>query len=120
MTPDLWTYRAAPVRVIDGDTALMRLDLGFNVGCTQSLRLVGVHAPELFSGRNRAMGEQAKADCIAWFDAASRGQPGPWPFIVVTEKDKQTFGRFLGVVYDLEGQSLNDWLRARPWQEETP
>ena len=118
MTPvDLWTYRASLVRVVDGDTAVMRLDLGFRTSCEQSLRLIGVNAPELFSGTNREMGAQARTDCGEWL---WERETGSWPFIVRTEKDRQTFGRFLGTVYDLEGASLNAYLAAQPWQEATP
>jgi len=119
MTPDLYTYRANLVRVIDGDSVVMRLSLGFHVSCVQSLRLVGVNAPELFSGTNRAVGAAAKADCRRWF-WEHQHQDDPWPYIVRTEKDRQTFGRFLGSVYDLSGNSLNEHLIAQPWQEAAP
>ncbi len=116
MTPDLWTYRASLVRVVDGDTVIMRLDMGFRVSCEQSLRLVGVNAPELFSGTNRVAGALAKADCEKWL-WEHQHQDVQWPYIVRTEKDRTTFGRYLGYVYDLNGKSLNDYLIAQPWQE---
>lgn len=119
MTPDLWTYRASLVRVVDGDTVVMRLDLGFRTSCEQSLRLVGVNAPELFSGTNREVGATAKADCERWL-WEHQHQDIVWPYVVQTVKDRQTFGRYLGTVYDLDGDCLNEWLISRPWQEATP
>lgn len=118
MLVDLWTYRANLVRVVDGDSLIMRIDEGFYNETVQRLRLLGVHAPELFSGTNREMGATAKADCLGWFMQDDRVLP-EWGFLVRTEKDRQTFGRFIATVYDLEGQSLNEYLISRPWQEAT-
>jgi len=118
MTPDLWTYRASLISVTDGDTIRVRLDLGFHVSCVQSLRLVGVFAPELFSGTNRVMGAKAKQDCADWFADTDDGSE--WPWIVQTLKDRTTFGRFLGTIYTPSGDSLNEFLMSRPWQEATP
>lgn len=42
-----YVYGAEVKRVIDGDTLLLRLDLGFEVWKQQRLRLAGVDAPEL-------------------------------------------------------------------------
>ncbi len=119
MTPDLWTYRAALVRIIDGDTAVFRLDMGFRVSCEQSLRLIGVNAPELFTGTDREVGAQAKQDCADWL-SSKMGYGIDWPFIVTTQKDRQTFGRFLGTIYALDGTSLNDHLASMSWQQTTP
>jgi len=47
--PKLKTFRARLVRVIDGDTAEVELDLGFGITATQRLRLLGINACELHS-----------------------------------------------------------------------
>lgn len=118
MVIDLYTYRANLVRVIDGDTIVMRLDLGFYISAEHSLRLVGVNAPELFSGTNRVRGAEAKADCEKWL-WEHQHQDIKWPYLVRTEKDKQTFSRYLGTVYDNVGECLNEYLISRSWQETT-
>jgi len=42
-----YEYNADVVRVIDGDTVVLNIDLGFDVKlCDQSVRLLGVDAPE--------------------------------------------------------------------------
>jgi endonuclease YncB( thermonuclease family) len=46
-TESTYVYGAEVRRVIDGDTLLLRLDLGFDVWKEQRLRLAGVNAPEL-------------------------------------------------------------------------
>ena len=46
---DLYTYRASVVRVLDGDTLKVVVDLGFGVRSVQTLRLRGIDCPELVS-----------------------------------------------------------------------
>ena len=45
----MYTYKAQVVRVIDGDTVILNIDLGFNIFHVMSCRLAGVNAPELNS-----------------------------------------------------------------------
>ncbi len=46
MTEPCYRYRATLVRVIDGDTAVLRLDLGFRVFAELKVRVAGVNTPE--------------------------------------------------------------------------
>lgn len=50
-------YKATPIRVIDGDTVEMQIDLGFNLALTEKFRLIGINAPEM---KNETL-EAAKA-----------------------------------------------------------
>ena len=43
----MYTYKAKVGRVIDGDTVVLEIDLGFNIFHLMSCRLLGVNAPEL-------------------------------------------------------------------------
>jgi micrococcal nuclease len=43
----MYTYKAKVGRVIDGDTVVLEIDLGFNIFHVMSCRLLGVNAPEL-------------------------------------------------------------------------
>ena len=43
----MYTYKAQVARVIDGDTVVLEIDLGFKIFHVMSCRLVGVNAPEL-------------------------------------------------------------------------
>lgn len=46
-TSYLYTYRAQSVRVLDGDTVELLVDLGFRVFHRLTIRLAGIDAPEL-------------------------------------------------------------------------
>lgn len=43
----LWKYKAKILRVIDGDTFDVLLDLGFNILIRRRVRLYGVNTPEI-------------------------------------------------------------------------
>jgi micrococcal nuclease len=91
----MWTYRAKLIggRIVDGDTVALTIDLGFRVQTVQSIRIAGVDTPE-----RRQMGwQEAKDFTVDWLRAHHHGTR-EWPFVVVTEKDKQTFARFIGTV----------------------
>ena len=84
----LYTYTAFCERVIDGDTILARIDLGFRTWITQRLRLRGIDCPE----RSNALGEKAR---LFTRDRLTRYSK---TFVVKTYKDDK-YGRFLADVF---------------------
>jgi micrococcal nuclease len=54
----MYQYKAIVVRVVDGDTVVLNIDLGFNVCMNESCRLAGINTPELTSTNSE---EKAKA-----------------------------------------------------------
>jgi micrococcal nuclease len=83
----MFEYQARLMRVVDGDTIDLDIDLGFNVHVIQSCRLNGCNAPE----KNTPEGVAAKTYVQTWF-AANVGQVTP--FKVQTYK-KEKYGRYL-------------------------
>lgn len=51
---EMFTYKAYLERVVDGDTLLVTIDLGFSVFIEQRLRLRGLDAPELGTSKGNA------------------------------------------------------------------
>lgn len=99
MTP-AYRYRAELVRVIDADTLILRVDLGFRCTVTVTVRVRDVDAPELHT----AAGDEAKAAVVRMFEA---GQP----IVIATYKDKQSFARWVADVW-LGDELFADRLRA--------
>lgn len=100
MTP--YTYRVAEVvRVVDGDTVDLRVDLGFHVELLERFRLAGIDTPELV-GAERRRGLEA----AAWLDATLRAAS---PGALWVESDKlDSFRRWLGTLWLMEpGGPLN-------------
>ena len=92
MTPatHLYTYKVNQVlRVIDGDTMVVSIDLGFNLALTQTIRIKGIDAPETRTTalKEKARGQAAKAFAEAWLQ-------GKHLLIKTTRDDK--YGRMLG------------------------
>jgi len=97
-----YTYVAWPIRIIDGDTIIAHIDLGFGLkarGCR--LRLRGIDCPELgtVAGRNaRAFVEQALSDVN---------------FVVLSTHRTDSFGRYLADVRYMTGAEDPEVVRTR-------
>lgn len=99
-----YRYRATCERVIDGDTFVLRVDLGFRVAVSLEGRLSGVDAPEM----STAAGKAARA-----FAVGVLGDPtvGAEPLIVESHRDQRSFARWIVDVY-VGGESFADLLVA--------
>jgi micrococcal nuclease len=91
----MYEYKATVLKVIDGDTVDVRVDLGFHIFQDMRLRLYRIDAPEL-RGKTE---EERKAAVLA---RSFLGQllPVGKTLRVMTLKDKtEKFGRFLAELY---------------------
>lgn len=68
----IWEYQATLVRVVDGDTVDLRIDLGFRTYIQIRARLLGVDTPEVYgvkhSSEEYAQGKLASAFTEKWFE----------------------------------------------------
>ena len=99
----MYEYYCELVKVVDGDTLHVVVDLGLDTYQRQTIRLAGLNCPEM----STQAGKDAKAFVVAWFAAhASRNV-----FVLSTIKDKrEKYGRYLGYARGVDGASLNDAL----------
>ena len=100
----MYEYQASITRVVDGDTLVAEVDLGFEVRFTMPIRLYGINAPELKTPE----GVKARQFAIDWLGAAA------WVVTLRTVKDRtEKYGRYLGVIVcDTAKPSLNEALVA--------
>ena len=96
----MYKYNAELVRVIDGDTVELDIDLGFHITARQIVRLLGVDAPET---RTKDLGEKARGFIVK--DKVALAVFNANEIIVETEK-QGSFKRWLGVIY-CDGRNLN-------------
>lgn len=103
----LYQYKATVLRVVDGDTAWLRIDRGFREFFETSCRLYGINAPELSTG---APGAQAR-------DWLTQRIVGKTLYVKSEKLDK--YGRPLVTLFDpapaiatFEGSINADMLRA--------
>ena len=88
----MYTYRCMVLRVIDGDTVDVGVDLGFNIHFKNRFRLFGIDAPE----KNTPEGKAARDYLVTMMPPGS-------DLLVTTEKDKtEKYGRYLGTFSSLE------------------
>jgi micrococcal nuclease len=90
----IYIYKAELIRVVDGDTVDLIIDLGFDTSRKERFRLYGIDAPEMRTEE----GKEAKA----WLEDALM----PLEAIYVqtiqleTKAKRDKYGRFLAVLYD--------------------
>lgn len=110
MIRDLWSRRARCVSVHDGDSLTLYIDDGRDRYSTEFARLKNVYAPEL----KEVGGDVVREFVIDWIeDARFIASRSDWPLVVTTvrtrtDKDASTLGRYLYLVEDTLGNSLND------------
>lgn len=101
-----YRYRVLEVlRVVDGDTVDLRIDLGFHTSVAERFRLAGIDTPELV-GPERARALEA----TAWLEAQLRGAlPGRLE-LESTKLDK--FRRWLADLWIIEPSGITRFVNA--------
>lgn len=105
----MYEYRCKVIRVIDGDTLALAVDLGCDVTVNMTVRLYGINCPEMH-GESKAAGEAARAFTRLW--VMGMADADEW-LILRTYKDKrEKYGRYLGTILPLDAnqRSLNGSL----------
>lgn len=103
----MYKYAARVARIIDGDSIVLDIDLGFNTWLNkQSIRLYGVDTPEY---RTRDLVEKQHGT-LAKERVEALIQPGD-TVLVETIKDKhEKFGRILGIIHTNTGINIGELL----------
>jgi micrococcal nuclease len=95
----MYEYKAELVRVVDGDTIIVNIDLGMDVWLHQvRIRLLHINAPEMKTPE----GPIAKA----YLESLIKGQS-----LSVTTKSKDKYGRRLAEVVTKEGVNLSEAMK---------
>lgn len=96
----LYTYRAKLLRVVDGDTVELEVDLGFYASFRHLFRLAGIDTPEYGAGADAtAFLQKLLLTETAWVS------PGAYHTITTTKADK--YGRWLVTIPLLLGETAN-------------
>lgn len=103
----MYTYRARLNRIIDGDSIVLDIDLGFDTWINnQHIRIYGIDAPE---SRTRDLDEKARG-LMATDHISSLLAPGDI-LTINTYKDKGgKFGRILARVTNVDGIDIAESL----------
>ena len=106
-----YRYRARCIRVVDGDTLDLEIDLGFSVFVRERIRLLGIDTPEVYGVKKESEEYQAGKLASNRVTELIMGKD----LIIETSKDaKGKYGRYLALVYIDDGTIprplLNDIL----------
>jgi endonuclease YncB( thermonuclease family) len=93
---ELFTYKAYLERVIDGDTILVNIDLGFSISVEQRLRLRGLDAPEINTAKgilSKRFVESTLKDC---------------KFLILKTHGKDKYDRYLVDVFYIKNETSEE------------
>lgn len=96
---DLYTYRCDLVRVVDGDTVELSIDLGLRVAVRAVCRLHGIDAPK------RRCDPCVAAEATKYLTDRLKNTP----LTCRTHKDRTgKYGRYLVRLFDKDGWDINE------------
>jgi len=98
---NLYVYKAIVIKVIDGDTIDLNVDLGFNLYMKDRFRFARINAPEKY-GQNKILGQAA-------LEFVKKLCPIGSSIMVKTEKEKGKYGRWIAEIY-VNDENLNDLM----------
>lgn len=101
----MFQYAAAVVRIVDGDTLYLDIDLGFFIRMTIDVRLKGINTPEL-RGASREAGLAAKAFVANALPVGS--------LVVVKTYKQEKYGRYLADVFYRPGATSRSEILEQP------
>jgi micrococcal nuclease len=105
----MYQYKCKILKVLDGDTVDIDLDLGFKIILSnQRVRMAGVDTPE----SRTAIAEEKVRGQLSKKKLAEKLPIGSWQIIETQKSDSNDdkFGRILGVFILEDGTRVNDWL----------
>ena len=93
-TMNPFIYKAKVIKIVDGDTIDVMLDMGFSSFQKGRVRLLGIDTPESRTRDKveKKYGLAAKQFLVDWVEK--------YPYILVESSKKGKFGRILGRLYD--------------------
>jgi endonuclease YncB( thermonuclease family) len=81
-----YTYYAKLERVIDGDSLIIKFDLGFYLDLRETVRLIGIDAPEIDTKKGK--------EAVSFIESELKNA-----YLIVETRKKEKFGRYLGYIY---------------------
>lgn len=100
----LYNYKCKVLRVIDGDTVEVDVDLGFSTWKKVTLRLDFIDAPEI---RTKDLEEKAKGVEATEFLTSLLLDNNPDAVIYIQSNSVDDFGRSIAKIFTQEGDNVN-------------
>jgi endonuclease YncB( thermonuclease family) len=91
----LYVYKAFVEKVVDGDTLLVRIDLGFTVFTEQRIRFRGINTEEIANKKKKTKGTERATRAQAFVQDKLKDIP----FVVIKTYKTDIYGRYVGDVF---------------------
>ena len=101
----MYTYRASLVRVVDGDTVDLDVDLGFYMTARIRFRLADIDAPEV-RGAEKAAGKASKAYLQELLDEVEDSEI---QYLAISTSKADSFGRWLATLWVVDDDAGEAW-----------
>lgn len=99
----MYEYKAEVIRIVDGDTIELKVDMGFRISNQENFRFARIDTAEIFRPRNRA--ERIHGlEAARWLKEHVLGKE----ILIHTEKDGK-YGRWL-IEFWLDGENIQDTM----------
>ena len=92
----IYVYRATIMKIVDGDTVDVQVDMGFDTFQNMCIRLFGINTPEL---RSKSIDERIKAQEAKKF-VQDKIPVGSKIYIETFKDKKGKYGRYLANIYE--------------------
>jgi micrococcal nuclease len=105
----MYQYKCKIIKVLDGDTVDIDLDLGFKIIlANQRVRMAGIDTPE----SRTSIAEEKVRGQLSKKKLAEKLPIGSWQIIETQKPDSNDdkFGRILGVFILEDGTRVNEWM----------
>jgi len=102
---DTYIYNAEVIRVVDGDTVIANVDVGFDMWKKCNIRLYGIDSPETRTRdlNEKKAGNEAKSRLIELLEANDNK-------FVLDSKGLDKYGRVLGILF-------TGYHNVLPWED---
>ena len=102
----MFQYEAKIVSVVDGDTMILDLDLGFKIHITETVRLARINTPEIVNYGATGIDDPARVFVM------ERCPPGSVCVANISRREK--YGRWLADILFRPGESDRDQILQNP------
>lgn len=115
---NLYNYKCKLLRVIDGDTIEVDIDLGFYTWRKVTLRLADIDAPEV---RTKDLEEKVKGFESTEVLKEQLTKDNPEGILYIVSEGVDVFGRSIATIYTEKGDNVNLYLletgNAKKWEK---
>ena len=111
----LYRYTAEVIKIVDGDTLDLDIDVGFKLKLEHRVRFRGINCPEIGTPKGQKAKEFLESEfakCVVE-KLASKGEHAARPVVVVKTYKRGIYGRYIVDIYYLPGETSSEVIAKK-------